>query len=159
MKNFYKMIILGAIVINFSCSGSGEQNTQNEEVIKPAEDEPAISSEQSKKVIEHHLAAFGENDLASVMTDYSNESIIITPDSTYTGLEQIESFFVGLFPAFPTEGTTIELDKMVIEDELAYIVWHGKTPTVEVTLGTDTFIIEGNKIKRQTFAGVINPIE
>jgi hypothetical protein len=51
------------------------------------------------------------------------------------------------------------MDKMIIENELAYIVWHAKTPTIEIPLGTDTFIIKSGKIKRQTFAAVINPIE
>ena len=64
-----------------------------------------------------------------------------------------------MFPAFPSEGTVLEIDRMVIENELAYIVWHAKTPTVEVPLGTDTFIIEDGKIKLQTFAGVINPVK
>ena len=159
MKNLFKIILLGIIVFNFSCSESVKQTTKNEDVIASVQSESAVSSEQSKKVLEHHLTAFGENNLESIMADYSDESKVITPDSTYTGLEQIEALFAGLLPSFPSEGTTTEIDRMVIENDLAYIVWHAKTPTVEVPLGTDTFIIEDGKIKLQTFAAIINSIE
>lgn len=159
MKNLFRIIISAIIIFNYGCSGSAEQKAKNKDVIASVQSEPTISSEQTKKVLEHHLTAFGENNLVSLMADYSDESIVVTPDSTYIGLEQIEAFFVGLFPAFPSEGTALEIDRMVIENELAYIVWHAKTPTVEVPLGTDTFIIEDGKIKLQTFAGVINPVK
>ena len=144
MKKIFKIIISGIILFNYGCSGTGE---------------PAVSNELTKKVLEHHLAAVGENNLSSILDDYSEESIVITPDSTYIGLKQIESFLAGILPAFPKEGTVLEIDRTVIENELAYIVWHAKTPIVEVPLGTDTFIIEDGKIKLQTFAAIINPIQ
>jgi hypothetical protein len=149
-KPFYLSLITLLFIIN-GCSTPAEQPVEEAQ-------EPISSNERSQKVLEHHLGSFGANDLAAVMEDYSEESILITPDSTFTGLAAIEGFFSGLIPAFPTEGTTLELDKMVIENELAYIIWHATTPTLEVPLGTDTFIIENDKIVRQTFAGVINPI-
>lgn len=120
--------------------------------------EPVSSSERSQKVVEHHLGSFGSNDLAAVMEDYTEESIVATPDTTFVGLQQIEGFFASLFPLFPTEGTVLELDRMFIENDLAYIVWHASTPSVSVPLGTDTYIILNDKITKQTFAGVINPV-
>lgn len=119
----------------------------------------SVSSDTTRQVLEHHLGAFGQNDLEAIISDYTDASIVVTPDSTYKGLEQIRSFFTGLLPSFPTEGTTVEMDKIVVENELAYIIWHTTTPSVEVSFGTDTFIIEGGKIKRQTFAGVMSPVE
>jgi hypothetical protein len=158
MKNLFLFILSGIIIFNSGCSGTSEREVADSNDITTIQSEPEISREQTKSVLEHHLAAFGENDLVSIMADYSNESIVVTPDSTYVGLKQIEAFFVSVFPAFPVEGTTSEIDRIVIENELAYVVWHAETPTVEVPLGTDTFIIEDGKIKLQTFAGIINPI-
>jgi hypothetical protein len=40
-----------------------------------------------------------------------------------------------------------------VSDELVFIVWHATTPSLEVALGTDTFLIKRGKINRQTFAG------
>lgn len=157
MKTLIKIFILAIVVVSFNCKQTTDQSA-NETTLKEAEAiAPASSSEQSQAVLEHHLKSFGENNLAELIADYTAESIVVTPDSTYVGLEQIENFFTGLLPAFPTEGTTINLDKMVVENDLAYIIWNGDSPSISVPFGTDTFIIVDGKIKKQTFAGVINP--
>jgi len=157
MKTLIKIFILAIVIVSFSCKQTTDQSP-NEAIIMEAETTtPASTSEQSQAVLEHHLKAFGENNLTELIADYTAESIVVTPDSTYVGLEQIENFLTGLLPAFPTEGTTINLDKMVVENDLAYIIWNGDSPSLVVPFATDTFIIIDGKIKKQTFAGVINP--
>lgn len=157
MKKLFIIALFGLVSLNYGCSPAGESSAQK---VVPVESEaPAFSTDRSQKVLEHHLATFGANDLAGIMEDYSEESVLITPDSTFTGKAQIEGFFSGLLPAFPTEGTDFTLDQTVVDDELAYIVWHATTPSLEVPLGTDTYIIMNDKIVKQTFAGVINPVE
>ncbi len=121
--------------------------------------DPVIDQETTQAVLDHHLSAFGANDLEAIMEDYADEATVIIPDTTFHGKEQIRAFFEGLFPSFPTEGTAFEMDKAVVDNEVAYILWHATTPTLEVPLGTDTFVILDGKIKIQTFAAVINPIE
>jgi hypothetical protein len=159
MKLLLKSLILVTLIFSFSCKETTEQKATEEVVEEAVVAEPAISSEKTQAVLIHHLETFGANDLAGVVSDYTTESVVVTPDSTYTGLEQIEGFFAGLFPAFPTEGTTINLDKMVVDNELAYIIWHGESPVFDVPFATDTFIIVDGKIIKQTFAGVLNPKE
>lgn len=159
MNNFSKIIITCIIIINYGCGNAGEQAVQSEEPVLVVPSGPEINGEQTQAVLDHHLAAFGENDMAGIMADYTEESRVFTQDSTFVGLAQIESLFTGLLVNFPTEGTVFEMDKMVVENDLAYIIWHATTPTVDVPFGTDTFIIQDGKIVQQTFAGVINPIE
>ncbi|MEP6951931.1 MAG: nuclear transport factor 2 family protein [Ginsengibacter sp.] len=110
-------------------------------------------SDSSRKVLMNHLGSFRDNDLEAVMSDYTNESVLITHDATYIGLEEIEAFFTALVAHFPRQKSSFELDKMIVEDELVYIVWHAKTPTLDVPLGSDTFIIKDGKIYQQTFVG------
>ena len=116
MQKLSKTLGIGIMVILLACSGQVEQTAPNESeaplVAAPAE--PVISSEKTKEVVEHHLASFGQNDLEAVLSDYTEESIIITPDGTLKGLDQIRPFFVGLFEGFPTEGTAFEMDNMTI---------------------------------------------
>ena len=159
MKSLFNFLILVALIFSFSCKETTDQKTTEEAVVEVEVAEAAVSSENTKAVLMHHLETFGANDLAGVVSDYTAESVVVTPDSTYTGLEQIENFFAGLFPAFPTEGTTINLDKMVVDNELAYIIWHGDSPVFDVPFATDTFIIVDGKIVKQTFAGVLNAKE
>ncbi len=107
-------------------------------------------------VLMHHLDSFMHNDLPALMSDYSDESVFITQDATYTGLNEIKNFFTALLIHFPIEESRFELDKMVVKDELGFIIWHANTPTLVVPFGTDTFIIKDKKIVQQTFAGLLN---
>jgi hypothetical protein len=75
----------------------------------------------------------------------------------FRGLDEIEELFAGLFEEFSQAGSTVELDQKVIEDEYAYIVWHGETPDNDYEFCTDTFVVEDDVITRQTFAGKIEP--
>lgn len=113
---------------------------------------PSIS-ETSKKIILNHLNSFQLNDLNAVMGDYTNESVLITQDGTYRGLDAIKSFFVRLIIHFPKDKSSFDLDSLVIEDEFVYIVWHARTPSLNVPLGSDTFVICNGKIHQQTFVG------
>lgn len=106
-----------------------------------------------RNIILHHLQSFQNNDLEAVIGDYTDESILITQDATYTGPEEIRNFFAGLMIHFPKQKSTFKLDKVIVKNELVYIVWRANTPTLDVSLGTDTFIIKDDKIYQQTFAG------
>lgn len=107
----------------------------------------------SESVLWRHLNSFNEHDLQTMMTDYTEESVLVTPDAVYTGIREISGFLAELMNHFPKGHSTFELDKLVVNDELVYILWHAITPTLVVTMATDTFIIQKGKIHRQTFAG------
>ena len=119
---------------------------------------PAISKEKTSEVFDRHFKAFLENDMELMMADYADDAVLILPDTTYTGKEQIKSSFINAFKMFPKEGSNLTLDKKTIDKNIAYIIWHGKSPGWEVSFATDTFVIEDGKIQRQTFAAVMNPI-
>jgi len=108
-------------------------------------------------VLDHHLDAFTAQDLDECLVDYTDDSVIITNMGVFRGLDEIEELFAGLFEEFSQAGSTIELDQKTIEDEYAYIVWHGETPDNVYEFCTDTFVIEDGTIRRQTFAGKIEP--
>ncbi len=114
-----------------------------------------VMSLKTRDIIIHHLDSFQNNDLEAVVSDYTNESVFITQEASYTGPEEIKVFFANLMTHFPKQSTIFDLDKLVVIDRLAYIVWHANTPTLEVSLGTDTFIIKDDKIYQQTFCGLM----
>jgi hypothetical protein len=150
--------MVGMLSFNYSCTNQGQNATPGEVAETDTKEETAPEASPTD-IINHHLTAFMENNIVEIMADYGETSSVITPDSTYTGLASIEAFFTGLLPSFPTEGTTINMDRMYSIDNLVYIVWNGGSPTLDVPLGTDTFIIEEGKIEYQTFAGYIVPKE
>ena len=121
-------------------------------------DEQVLSAagKASEKVLLSHLQSFATNDLDALMSDYTEQSVLITHEQTYSGVQEIRSFFVELLTHFPKNRSNFNLDKLVVKDELVYIVWHATTPSLEVPLGTDTFVVKQGKIYQQTFAGQLN---
>jgi len=109
------------------------------------------------EILEHHLEAFGGQDLPAIMEDYTDESVVVTNMGTFRGLEAIEGLFEDLFAEFSQEGSTIEMEQETVEGEFAYIVWEAETPDNVYELATDTFHIPEDKIRFQTFAGQITP--
>jgi hypothetical protein len=118
-----------------------------------------VQDSVTKKIIEHHFSAFKENDLESILSDYSDESIIFTPDTVYRGLKQIESLFLQAFRSFPKGQTTIIIDKFIINGNLGYVVWHGEAPKFFVSFSTATYVINNGKIIRHTIGRVTKPKE
>ena len=140
-------------------SNSLHQSTQHQERSLENSNETTVST-SSRKIIMRHLSNFlQDNDLEAVVSDYTDKSILITQDATYTGTEGIRVFFDGLIKHFPKQQSSFELDKLVVNDELAYIVWHANTPSLDVPYGTDTFILKDGKIHQQTFAAQLKFIK
>jgi hypothetical protein len=129
------------------------KNTQS-----PVKNMSTNLNDTSRDILQRHLSAFAENDLEAILADFTDESILITPDKSYTGLDEIKSFFADLVFHFPKQKSSFKIEKTVIEDELVYILWHGKTPSLEIPFATDTFIMKDGKIRRQTFAGQLKLI-
>lgn len=112
---------------------------------------------KTKEVLDHHWATFQANDLEGVMADYTEESILITPDKTFKGLAEIRENFKVAFSLFPKDSTTMQLNKSVISQDVAYIIWSADAPKLDISFGTDTFIVSDGKIIRQTYAGMVAP--
>lgn len=122
--------------------------------VNSREDGEKIDESETKKVLDHHWDAFKANDLEETMKDYTEESVLITPNATYKGLDEIRTNFVNAFKGFPKDSATFNLEKSVVVKDVGYILWNSKTPAFNLSYGTDTFIIREGKIVRQTFAGV-----
>jgi len=119
----------------------------------------SIDESVTRSILEHHFQTFQHNDIDGIMMDYTEESILITPTSTYKGLSEIRENFVRIFESMPANGTIITLTRSEITRDIAYVVWKAVTPTLEFKYATDTFVIVNSKIVSQTFAGDVVPLE
>lgn len=110
----------------------------------------------TEAVLNHHGETFAAGDLDGIMEDYTEDSVLITPDGTLTGLDSIRAAFAGFFEGLFKPGTyEFTMDRAEVVGDVAYIVWHSVNQGAEVTLGTDTFVIKDGKIAVQTFAARI----
>jgi ketosteroid isomerase-like protein len=117
----------------------------------------AVDNEATQAILTHHLEAFGAADLEAIMSDYTDSSVLIVPGAELTGIEEITPVFVGLFAEFAKPGATFEMKHLVVNGDIAYIVWVAETADNIYELGTDTFVIEDGKIAMQTFAAKVTP--
>ncbi len=110
----------------------------------------------TETVLHHHLEAFAAGDVDETMEDYTDESVLIIPDATLTGRDEIRAAFTEFYSGLFRPGTyEFTMDRIEAVRDIAYIVWHSINEGAEVTLGTDTFVIRDGKIVVQTFAARI----
>lgn len=124
---------------------------------KQSASSPSINEETTTKVLKHHWDAFQANDLEATMEDYTEESVLITPDRTFTGLSEIRENFVFAFSVFPKDSSDLQLTKTVVKGDVGYILWNANAPNLNLPFATDTFIVQDGKIVRQTYAGMVAP--
>ena len=105
---------------------------------------------ETEAVLQRHLMAAGQG-VDAVMADYVDESVLVTPQATHRGRAEIRRFFTELL-----EGASkgfigaLEMKRLEVTGELAYIVWEARP---WFAFATDTFVIRDGKILLQTFAG------
>lgn len=109
-----------------------------------------------KEVFDHHGQAFGAANVDELLKDYTEQSVIFTPEGAVRGLGAIRRFFEKAVADFPP-GMRFEMKRLDIDGEVAYIVWSASTPRHEVPLGTDTFVVRDGKIAVQSFAAHMLP--
>lgn len=113
-----------------------------------------LTSSNVQAVLDHHLAAFSAGDVVEILKDYTEDSELLTPDGSMKGLEAIAAFFSEVFKIIP-KGTALALKQMLVRENLAYIAWSCESSFVSIPLGTDSFVIQSDKIQYQTLAAHI----
>lgn len=111
----------------------------------------------TESVLEHHLTAFMERDVDEYLTDYTDESVIISNIGTFHGLDEIKSLAETMFAEFSQPDVSFTPDEQVIEGNVAFAVWHADTPDNVYEFGTDTLVINDGVIETQTFAVKATP--
>jgi ketosteroid isomerase-like protein len=113
-----------------------------------------VTADTTGIVIAHHLNAIAARDLEQIMADFTEDSVLITPDATFQGLEQVRGFYSAALNIFTPEVlATFSISKQEVVGELAYLFWSAGT---KVPFATDTFIVRDGKILAQTFTGQIS---
>lgn len=108
-------------------------------------------------IVERHLRSFLDRDLDRLMADYTDDSVLFTIDGKLEGRAPIRRLMAGLFAEFAAPGACFELRCQNVAGDVAHIVWTGETPANRYEFATDTFVVRGDKIAYQSFAGRIVP--
>ena len=111
----------------------------------------------TKDIIDHHLKAFAERDLESILSDYAPDVVFFTQQGPVRGTDAIRSLFQQMIAEFAKPGATFSMKQQFVEGDYAYILWTAETAANVYEVGTDTFIVRDGKIVAQSFAGKITP--
>lgn len=105
---------------------------------------------RTQAVLNHHLEALAARDLDDLVSDYTEESVIINnlSPTPIRGLEEIRQFMAQMVEVFTPEVlATLRMSQQVIEGEIVYVVW---SAGATIPFGTDTVVIREGKIVAQT---------
>ena len=112
---------------------------------------------QTEDVLNHHLQSFGGGDVDELVSDYTEDSVILFESNLITGLDNIRAFFDDFVTNTLPPGCDFEMKHMQVVGDMAYIVWTAGTDKLSFKLGTDTFVVSDGKIAQQTIAAHVEP--
>ncbi len=108
------------------------------------------SAKSTTEVWTHHIHAWEIRSVHDIVSDYSDESVLVLNNEVFKGQDQIANVFTRLFNIF--DAGTNRIDTPVVLDRFVYITWHFTPTNKQEFFGTDTFVIENGKIVLQTIA-------
>ena len=111
----------------------------------------------TEEVLRRHVERFFEGDLEGIVSDYSADAVLFTPNGPLKGHDPIRTFFRGLIQEFGQPGTTFSMQLQSIDGDVAYSLWSAETADNVYEMATDTHIVRDGKIVAQSFAGQIKP--
>ena len=98
----------------------------------------------------NHLQALLQTDVDAIMRDYTEASVLVTPQGQLAGLAAIRGFFAQFIASSPPELLqAITLTHQEVTGEIAYIIWKAEP---FIPFASDTFLIRDDTIVVQTFA-------
>jgi uncharacterized protein (TIGR02246 family) len=103
----------------------------------------------TRSVIEHHVQALANGDLDANMADYAEDCVFIGNGRVVEGKAAIRQIFAGALANGPFK---VSLKDALYHGNTGFITW--EVPGV-IELGTDTFIVENDRIVVQTNAVVM----
>jgi len=109
-----------------------------------------------EQVLQSHLQAIGSGNIDALMADYTEDSVFITPNGSFVGLDAIRREFTNLLAAFPP-GSTFNLMGQQVHQDTILLLWSGESDVLDIPFAVDTFVIKQGKILLQTFAGQMIP--
>ncbi len=110
---------------------------------------------QTERTLMRHLAAFASRNIDSILADYTEETMIVLPDQEIQGLDNVREFFTTLLNDYLPLGSTFELKKNFIHENVACLMWSGKSEKYNFPFATDTIVFKDDKIHIQTIGYIL----
>ena len=101
-----------------------------------------------QEVFQHHAEVLIGGDLEGIVSDYSDDAVMITPAGVKRGKEGIRETFRELLADLPSADW--EVPTQIFEGDLLFIEWSAVSEKTRVEDGIDTFVFRDGLIRAQT---------
>jgi ketosteroid isomerase-like protein len=116
-------------------------------VLQPPTEEEHVAR-TPHEVFQHHAEALGAEDIDSIVSDYADDAIFITPEGVLRGKDGVREAFEKLTSEVP--GAEWELPTQIYEDDILLLEWKATSAGSKVEDGLDTFVFRDGLIRVQT---------
>ena len=106
-----------------------------------------------EEVFTHHVQAAEAEDLDSILMDYADTSLLISPAGVLLGKDAIRPFFADLLQALPKARWGF---KTIYAGNVLFLEWTADSARASAS-GVDTFLFQDGVIRLQTVRGTIVP--
>lgn len=110
-----------------------------------------VLDHRADQTLQDHLHALREGDVDAILTSYSRNAVLVTPDAVLRGSDEIRGFYEDLLEDF-LPGMALDVSQQVIDDDLAHVVWSAESADLRIPFAVGTLLIRQGTIMRQTFA-------
>ncbi len=104
----------------------------------------------AQEVFDHHWDAVMAGDMDRLLSDYADDALFVRPGKTAQGHAEITRFFEEIGGAL--DGFAIEQVSVTTSEPIVMLEWRGSHADGRSASGTDTFVIEDDKIRHQSLA-------
>ncbi|EUA54347.1 snoaL-like domain protein [Mycobacterium intracellulare 1956] len=96
----------------------------------------------------HHGAALAAGDLDEILTDYAEDSVLITPAGVARGRQAIRRVFAQLLADIPDANWDLKTQRF--DGDVLFLEWAADSAASRVDDGVDTFVFRDGVIAAQT---------
>ena len=113
-----------------------------------------MATRTAEEVFAHHGQALGAEDLEDIVSDYTDDAILIMQKQVYRGQDGARQVFTQLLGDVPQAKWDLET---VFVDDVLYLEWKAAGGGRKIEDGIDTFVFRDGMIRVQTVAYHVGP--
>lgn len=106
------------------------------------------TSRSPEEIFDHHAQVLGAGDLEGIVSDYSDDALLVCQAETYRGKDGVRQVFTTLLSDVPQ--ASWQLPVMVFADDVMYLEWKAQSADRRIDDGIDTFVFRDGQIRVQT---------
>lgn len=115
----------------------------------------ATTTRTPQEVFGHHGEVLVAGDLEGIVSDYSDDAIIISPDGVLRGKDGVRQAFEKLLGDLPS--AKWELLSTHFADDILLLEWKATSEKTKAEDGIDTFVFRDGLIRVQTLRYTLTP--